>query len=73
MHQILHIMQLVLARATDCVGHEKLTALSGYFTEKKKWFQLKQRVYSPGVEHLTVIYINPFLKGEILFSASEML
>lgn len=38
MHQILHIVQLVLARATDCVGHEKLTALSGYFTEKKSGF-----------------------------------
>ena len=68
-------MQLVLARATDCAEHEKPTALSGYFTgkKKKKWFQLKQRVYSSGVEHLTVIYINPFLKGEILFSASEMI
>jgi len=74
LHKILHMMQLVLARATDCAEHEKPTTLSGYFTgKKKKWFQLKQRVYSSGVEHLTVIYVNPFLKGEILFSASEMI
>ena len=30
------MMQLVLARATDCAEHEKPIALSGYFTGKKK-------------------------------------